>query len=69
MGNRIDEELRRLKETKGIGTTTFARRCGLPEPTIYGVRRLDDLGRMKVSTFFAIARGLGISPEELYGTR
>ena len=69
MGNRIDEELRRLKREQGIGVPKFADACGVPAQTIYHARKNEDMGKISVETFLKIAHAPGMTVEELYGTR
>ena len=60
--NRIDE----IMEQRGIKTADFARDNGITASTLYNIRKRATLKDVAVSSFIAIADGLGMTVEELY---
>ena len=66
MSNRIDELLAQLKTESGLKVTEFARACGLPPTTIYGARNRETLDNISIDVFLKIAKGFGMTAEELY---
>ena len=60
--NRIDE----IMCERGIRTADFARDHGMTASTLYNIRKRESLKDVAVSSFIAIADGLGMTVEELY---
>lgn len=63
MENRIAELLNEL----GMRPATFAEKIGVPSSTIYSiVNGKQKFEKIEIGTFIKIARGLGMTVEELY---
>ena len=60
--NRIDE----LLSSRGESVRDFARRCGVPEQTLYKITKKTTMKYISIDVFLKIAHGLGMTAEELY---
>ena len=70
MSNRIDELLSQLKKSEKLTVPQFAKKCGLPATTIYGIRSRKTMENISIDVFLKIAEGFGMTAEELYyGTK
>ena len=59
--------LKEVAKSKGTNIKQLAEKCDVPASTLYSISRGDtNLDNVGVDLFLKIARGLGVSSEELY---
>lgn len=66
MGNRINEVVNTLKERECITYREIAERCKISEQTLHSARKRESIDNIHIDVFLKIAKGLGMTAEELY---
>ena len=60
--NRIDQLISERNES----VRDFAKRCGVSEQTLYKITKKPTMRNISIDVFLKIAKGLGMTAEELY---
>lgn len=55
-----------LLQERNIKVATFARTIGVPQHTLYSLLKKPSMDNITISVFLKIAKGLGMTAEELY---